>query len=54
MTEEEWKVFGELMQILKDRFDDQEERIKELEWKVELLTEDEDWILVQAKDLRNR
>ena len=53
MTEEEWKVFGELMQILKDRFDDQEERIKELEWKVELLTEDEGWILVQAKDLRN-
>ena len=54
MNDEGWKVFGELMQILKDRFDDQEERIKELEWKVELLTEDEDWILVQAKDLRNR
>ena len=30
MTEEEWKVF------------------------VELLTEDEEWILVQSKDLRNR
>lgn len=54
MTDEGWKVFGELMQILKDRFDDQEERIKELESKVELLTEDEGWILVQTKDLRNR
>ena len=54
MTEEEWKVFGELLEILKQKFDDQEKRIKELEWKVELLTEDEEWILVQAKDLRNR
>jgi len=54
MTEEEWKVFGELLEILKQRFDEQEKRIKELEWKVELLTEDEEWILVQAKDLRNR
>jgi hypothetical protein len=54
MTEEGWKVFTELMGILKDRFDDQEKRIKELEWKVELLTEDEDWILVQTKDLRDK
>jgi len=54
MTDEGWKVFTELMQILKDRFDDQEKRIKELEWKVELLTEDEEWILIQAKDLRDR
>ena len=54
MTEEEWKVFGELLEILKQRFDEQEKRIKELEWKVELLTEDEEWILVQAKDLRNQ
>mgnify|MGYP007090457468 CR=1 FL=1 len=28
MTEEEWKVIGELLEILKERFDDQEERIK--------------------------
>jgi hypothetical protein len=54
MTDEGWKVFGELMDILKDRFEDQEKRIKHLEWKIELLTEDEEWILVQAKDLRDR
>ena len=54
MTEEEWKVFGELFEILKDRFDDQEKRIKHLEKQIELLTEDEDWILVQSKDLRNK
>jgi len=54
MTDEGWKVFGELMDILKDRFEDQEKRIKHLEWKIELLTEDEKWILVQAKDLRDR
>jgi hypothetical protein len=54
MTEKEWKIFGELLEILKEKFDDQEKRIKELEWKVELLTEDEDWILVQAKDLRDK
>jgi len=39
MTEEEWKVFGELMQILKDRFDDQEERIKNLEKTIQSLRE---------------
>jgi hypothetical protein len=38
MTEEEWKVFGELMQILKDRFDDQEKRIKHLEEQIEMFT----------------
>ena len=54
MTDEGWKVFGELMDILKDRFEDQEKRIKHLEWQIELLTEDEEWILVQAKDLRDR
>jgi hypothetical protein len=54
MTEKEWKIFGELLEILKEKFDDQEKRIKELEWKVELLTEDEDWILVQTKDLRDK
>ena len=31
MTQEEWKVIGELLEILKERFDDQEERIKNLE-----------------------
>ena len=53
MNDEGWKVFGELMEILKDRFDDQEKRIKYLEEQIELLTEDEEWILVQTKDLRN-
>ena len=53
MNDEGWKVFGELMEILKDRFDDQEKRIKYLEEQIELLTEDEGWILVQTKDLRN-
>jgi hypothetical protein len=54
MTEEAWKYIGEMLEILKDRFDEQEKRIKHLEWQVELLTEDEGWILVQAKDLRDR
>jgi len=37
MTEEGWKVFGELMEILKDRFDEQEKRIKNLEKIIESL-----------------
>ena len=44
MTEEEWKVFGELFEILKDRFDDQEKRIKHLEKQIKLQTEDKKWI----------
>ena len=52
MNDEEWKVLGELMEILKDRFDDQEKRIKHLEKQVELLTEDEDWILEQMQGVR--
>jgi len=39
MTEEGWKVFTELMGILKDRFDDQEKRIKQLEKQIETLSE---------------
>ena len=54
MTDEAWKLMTELFEILKERFDDQEKRIKDLEWQVELLTEDEEWILVQTKDLRDR
>ena len=38
MTEEEWKVFCELLEILKERFDDQEKRIKELEEQIRCLT----------------
>jgi hypothetical protein len=38
MNDEGWKVFGELMEILKDRFDDQEKRIKELEEQIKCLT----------------
>jgi hypothetical protein len=38
MTEEEWKIFGELLEILKERFDDQEKRIKELEEQIKCLT----------------
>jgi hypothetical protein len=37
MTDEGWKVFGELMEILKDRFEDQEKRIKNLETQIETL-----------------
>jgi hypothetical protein len=37
MTDEGWKVFGELMEILKDRFEDQEQRIKNLEKIIESL-----------------
>jgi len=39
MTDDGWKVFGELMEILKDRFDDQEKRIKHLEEQIEILSE---------------
>jgi hypothetical protein len=53
MTEDGWKVFGELMEILKDRFDEQEKRIKHLEWQVDLLKKDKGWFLVQSKDLRD-
>lgn len=53
MTEDDWKVIGEILDATKERFDEQEKRIKELESKVEMLTEDEGWILVQTKDLRN-
>jgi prefoldin subunit 5 len=52
MTNEGWKVFGELMEILKDRFDDQEKRIKYLEKQIELLTEDEKWIPEQMQGVR--
>jgi len=38
MNDEGWKVFVELMEILKDRFDDQEKRIKELEEQIKCLT----------------
>ena len=38
MTEEEWKVFAELLEILKERFDNQEKRIKELEEQIKCLT----------------
>ena len=38
MTEEEWKVFVELLEILKERFDDQEKRINELEEQIKCLT----------------
>jgi chaperonin cofactor prefoldin len=38
MTEEAWKVFAELMDILKERFDDQEKRIKVLEEQIKCLT----------------
>jgi len=38
MTEEEWKIFSELLEILKERFDDQEKRIKELEEQIRCLT----------------
>lgn len=44
MNEEAWKYIGELMEIIKERFDDQEKRIKHLEKQIELLTEDEKWI----------
>ena len=44
MTEEEWKVIGEILDTLKERFDDQEKRIKHLEKQIELLTEDKKWI----------
>ena len=53
MTEDDWKVIGEILDATKERFDEQEKRIKELEWKVEMLIEDKGWIFVQAKDLRN-
>jgi hypothetical protein len=39
MTEEAWKYIGEFLEILKDRFDDQEERIKSLEKTIESLKE---------------
>jgi hypothetical protein len=38
MTEEAWKVFAELMDILKERFNDQEKRIKVLEEQIKCLT----------------
>jgi len=60
MTLEEWEIFGQFVKDVIDRFDEQEnrmkhhlERIKKLEEQIELLTEDEEWILVQTKDLRN-
>lgn len=38
MTEEEWKIIGELLEILKERFDDQEKRIQVLEEQIKCLT----------------
>jgi prefoldin subunit 5 len=52
MTNEGWKVFGELMEILKDRFDDQEKRIQQLEEQIKLFTQDEDWIFEQMQGVR--
>jgi hypothetical protein len=37
MTEEAWKYIGEFLEILKERFDDQEERIKNLEKTIQSL-----------------
>ena len=54
MTNEEWKIIGQFAKDIVDRFDDQEKRIKHLEEQIKLLTEDEGWILVQTKDLRDR
>jgi len=60
MTKEEWEVVGQFVKDVVDRFDEQEkitknlsQRIKHLEEQIELLIEDEGWILVQTKDLRN-
>jgi len=39
MTNDGWKIFSELMDILKDRFNDQEKRIKHLEEQIEILSE---------------
>jgi hypothetical protein len=44
MTEEEWKIIGQILNTIKDRFHDQEKRIKHLEKQIELLTEDKKWI----------
>jgi chaperonin cofactor prefoldin len=54
MTDEGWKVFSELMEILKDRFDDQEKRIKTLEEQLEKLIDslEEDWIFEQMQGVR--
>jgi hypothetical protein len=54
MTDEGWKVFGELMDILKDRFENQEKRIKHLEDQLDKLIDDleEDWILEQISGTR--
>jgi hypothetical protein len=43
MTDEAWKLMTELFEILKERFDDQENSIKNLEKQLELLTEDKKW-----------
>ena len=37
MTEEAWKYIIEFLEILKERFDDQEERIKNLEKTIQSL-----------------
>ena len=37
MTEEEWKVITEILDIMKEKFDDQEKRIKELEQTIQFL-----------------
>lgn len=59
MTKEEWELIGQFIKDVVDRFDEQEnrikqlnKRIKDLEDQVSLLVEDEGWILVQTKDLR--
>lgn len=60
MNSEEWEIIGQFIKDVVDRFDEQEnrikqlkERIKNLEDQVSLFVEDEGWILVQTKDLRN-
>ena len=59
MTKEEWELIGQFIKDVVDRFDENEnrikqlnKRIKDLEDQVSLLVEDEGWILVQTKDLR--
>ena len=37
MTEEGWKVITEIIDIMKEKFDDQEKRIKELEQTIQFL-----------------
>jgi BMFP domain-containing protein YqiC len=52
MTKEEWDVIGEVLDAIKERFDDQEKRIKSLEAEIKELTGDSDWIYSQLKGVR--